>query len=118
MMKYFKFLAVIVFSFCFLQAEAGFLDELSGAKVNFNFSFGGKKVELNSITFGLISDDGTEADFSFDKSQSEFCCDREYTYENFFDMSEAESERIVQSVLGSGADYIPTPRPASSEGQR
>ena len=119
MMKYFKFLASIFFLFYFLQAPANsLLDELSGAKINFKFSYGGeKKAKLGGITASLISDESTEASYSFDKTKSEFCCEREHTSESFLDMSSAESQIIIQNLLGPDQDsYKPSITP--TKGQR
>ena len=111
----FKFLVAVFFLLSFLQTSA----ELDGAKINFNFSFGGEGgAKFKGVTFGLISTESTEASFSFNKSQSEFCCEREYTSENFFDMSEVESDKIVRNILDFDSDYNSLILPAPTSGQK
>ncbi|MCZ0933067.1 MAG: hypothetical protein OXJ52_07945 [Oligoflexia bacterium] len=118
-MKYFKFLVFVFLSVYFQVPADSILEELSGAKINFKFSFGGnEKAQFKGITLSLISDEDTEAFYSFDKNKSEFCCEREYTYESAHDMSEAESQRIVQNWLEPDKDsYKPWIQPGK-KGQR
>ena len=117
-MKLFKYLVVIFLAFYLPVSADNILDNLEGIKVNFNFSFDNKEIKFKGVSFdfGGISNN-TEALFSFDNSKNEFCCDREYTYESAQDMSQEESNRIVQRLLNSSESYKPNLLP-TKKGQR
>ena len=109
-----KFLGFI-FLLVYFQLEASAID---GAQVNFNFSFGNKQAQFDGITLSVIANEPTEAVYSFDINRSEFCCEREQTYEPFTDMSEMESNLIVENLLGPRNPYTSPAVTTPSKGQR
>ena len=110
-----KFLA-FVFIFSSFPSSANDLSQDLKLNIHAKWSFSGSKVEFEGIKLGSI--EGTEASHSFDKDKSEFCCDREYTHESAHDMSEQESQRIVQSFLGPKDSYQSITPSRPSSGQR
>ena len=108
---------ILVLAF-FLMCFQAFSESLDGAILKIDFSFdGGGKTRLERVVSHAISKDSTEAVFSFDSKKFEFCCEREQTSEPFFEMSEAESARIVQGLLGPKKDRAPL-LPKPKKGQR
>ena len=107
-----KILALTFFLICF-QA----FSQVEGAVLNFHFSFDNNKIRFKKTVLDVISKESTEAVFSFDGKKLEFCCEREQTSEPFFEMSEEQSARIVQSFLGPKNNKTPL-RPKPKKGQR
>ena len=119
MKKFFKLVILFFIFFNFQTSSDSLLDKIGTPQIIFKFSFGDiDNFQFEGVSLGLIAN--TEADFSFGKDKNEFCCEREYTNESAHDMSEEESQRIVQRFLSSGDSQSPTPSfiPSSRPGQR
>ncbi|MCY4320926.1 MAG: hypothetical protein OXC37_00755 [Bdellovibrionaceae bacterium] len=111
-MNYFKFFICIFIFFSSQISAVGINDSLyQTLQVKPNFS--NKVVELDGVSMTLESE--TEASYSFNENEFKFCCDREYTSENFFDMSKAESQRIVISLLDDSDPSVIVPEPTGGQ---
>ena len=110
-----RFLVSFLFFIVLFQVSADSLNP----SIMFNFSFNNKGINFDGVSFSLGASE-TEAFYSFDKSKTEFCCDREYTSEVFYEMSETESNRIVENLLGTNDNFnnFIAPRPSPTKGQR
>ena len=105
-------LAGFIFLLMLFEASA---ESRGTARLDMKPSFGASQKMLFEGG-DLISSKSTEASYSFNQDKAEFCCDREYTSEAFYEMSEHESNSVVQKLLGTADNS--TWKPPAPKGQR